>query len=334
MKNSHKLIIVISLVVLALGLATATIFTKEEEKGNTATIKVRYAAPLTIAAAPVYVADAMGFWNEEGIDVDVTYFDSGRKALDALLSDSAEVMSVSETPPLRSYLSGSEINIIATVTKHKEAKMTVRSDKITKPEDVKGKKLGTVAGTNSDYYMYRWLEANGIKKDEVEIIPLDATALSQAFVQGNVDVMFAWEPHNYNASSKIATMSKSWPTELYSGRHTIVMSSDYLKNNPAAAERVIKGFIKAESYIKNSPDDAKKIVIDRTGMSKDALDKLWGEYDYTVGLDDELAKIIKDQSSWISASQNDDPSVDLNGFVNSAHLLQIESARVGKTYKP
>jgi len=141
-KNNRKLIIGIVLGLLILALVAVGIYSrnntqvKKEDR-----ISVSYAAPLTIAAAPVYVAEAKGFWGDEGIDMKVTYFDSGRKALDALLSNNAEVMSVSETPPIRSYLANSKINIITTVTEHKEAKMTVRTDKISNTEDIKGKKM-------------------------------------------------------------------------------------------------------------------------------------------------------------------------------------------------
>lgn len=330
MRNYRGTIKVVFATVVVVVVALAAYMLAQPDSKRPVTSKVRYAAPLTIAAAPVYIADAKGFWKDEGLDVDVTYFDSGRKALDALLSNDAEIMSVSETPPLRAYLSGSDIAIIGTVTKHNEAKMTVRSDKISKPADVRGKKIGTVAGTNSDYYMYRWLEANNIKVSEVEIVPLDATALGQAFVQGNVDVMFAWEPHNYNASSKIASRSKSWPTELYAGRHTVVMNSDYSSKHQDVAEKMLKGFIEAEQFIRAHPDAAKAIVRERTKMSSEALEELWKEYDYTVGIDEGLYDIIDDQSSWIASEQNPQSRSSAAGLVNVKFLTDLEPGRVGK----
>lgn len=335
MKNRRKLVVGIILGLFILVLVPVGIYVKNNTQVKPVSrITVRYAAPLTIAAAPVYVADAKGFWDDEGVDMKVTYFDSGRKALDALLSNNAEVMSVSETPPLRAYLAGSKINVIATVTEHREAKLTVRTDRITSTDDVKGKKIGTVAGTNSDYYMYRWLESHNIKTSDVKIIQLDAAALSQAFIQGDIDAMFAWEPYNYNASSKIPTLSESWSTELYNGRHTIVMNSDYLQNNKIVAEQVIKGFIKAENYIKNNPEDAKKIVMDKTGMSEEALNKLWNEYTYKVQLDDKLLNILNDESTWIKLSESNNSKVDATQLVNPTYLLNVDAGRVGEVFRP
>ncbi len=339
MKSNRKLIVIIGIMVVLLALTMLPKLIKNDTSEannsiNEPQVSIRYAAPLTIAAAPVYVADAKGFWKNEGIDVGVTYFDSGRKALDALLSDDAEVMSVSETPPLRAFLAGSNINIVSTVTRHKEAKMTIRSDRVSEPQDIKGKKIGTVAGTNSDYYMYRWLEDHDIKSTDVSIIQLDAAALSQAFVQGNIDAMFAWEPHNYNAASKIPNLSKSWPTEIYNGRHTVVMNSDYARAHPETVDRLNKGFLRAEVYIKDNPDAAKKIVMERTGMSASALNALWDEYNYAVGLDDGFLDIIKDEASWIKSSEGNSSQADVLKLTNPASLLRVDTNKVGKAFKP
>lgn len=335
MKNKRKLTILVILIVILLAVAGLYIIKANNNQNKTTQIEVSYAAPLTIAAAPIYTADAKGFWKDEGLNVKVTNFDSGRKALDALLSNSADVMSVSETPPLRAYLAGSKINTIATVTKHKEAKMTVRTDRITKPENIKGKTIGTVAGTNSDYYMYRWLEAHDIRTSDVKIVPMDAAALSQAFVQGSIDVIFAWEPYNYNAVSKIPNLAKSWPTDanLYSGRHTIDMNSAYLRDHSDVAERIIKGFIRAEEFIKSNPDEAKQIVMEKTGMSKDALDGLWDEYTYKVELDDEFFSILNNEAAWINANSDKKSNFQPAKLVNPTFLQNVDTGRVGKSFK-
>jgi ABC-type nitrate/sulfonate/bicarbonate transport system substrate-binding protein len=182
--------------------------------------------------------------------------------------------------------------------------------------------------------MYRWLATNNIKSTDVDIVQLDAAALSQAFVQGDIDVMFAWEPYNYNAVSKIPALAKSWPTQIYNGRHTVVMNSDYTKAHPETVDRLNKGFLKAEAYIKENPEAAKKIVIERTGMSATALNALWSEYTYTVGLDDGFLGIIKDETGWIKLSEGNNSQADVLKLINPASLLRVDANNVGKAFKP
>jgi ABC-type nitrate/sulfonate/bicarbonate transport system substrate-binding protein len=159
--------------------------------------------------------------------------------------------------------------------------------------------------------------------------------MSQAFVQGNIDAMFAWEPYNYNASSKIPSMSASWPTstDLYSGRTTAVMNATYLNSHSQVAEGIIKGLMKAEDYIKNNPDSAKKIVMDRTGMSASALNALWSGYAYKVELDDGFQSILNNEASWIKTSGGSKSTVDPSKIVNATFLQAVDSTSVGKAWK-
>lgn len=316
---------------LPLGLAACT--ATEPNPPAEVSESITYAVPLTIAAAAAYVADDQGFWAEEGIDVKLELFDSGRQALDALLAHDAEVMSVSETPPLRAVLQGQEIRWIATVAEHHEAKLTVRTDVISKPEDLVGHKIGTVVGTNSDYYMYRWLEAHDIRPDDVDILAMDPPTMVQAFVQGDIDAMFAWEPHNFNAYSQIPDLSASWPTELYSGRHSIIMNADYLSAHKAAAEKIIAGFIKAEGFISEHPAEAKAIVEKVTGIDAAVLDSLWDEYVVKVELDNGLLSILGDEAQWISETDGVKQLPDFADFIDAAPMLAVESERVGTDYK-
>src|SRR5256885_15021439 len=101
---------------------------RKEGPAPLAPSKITYAMPITVAAIPAYVALEKGFWKEEGLDVQAQMFPSGRQALDALLSKSAEVMSVSETPLMHAILQGNKIYIVTTVTQHQEAKLIARRD--------------------------------------------------------------------------------------------------------------------------------------------------------------------------------------------------------------
>lgn len=132
---------------------------------------ITYAMPVTVAAIPVYVAAEKGFWADEGLNVKVQMFSAGRLALDALLSGNAQVMSVSETPLVFAMSQGHPIYIVATVTRHQETKFIGRRDRgVASAEDLKGKTIATLPGTNSDYFMYRLLQSADISTGDVHIL--------------------------------------------------------------------------------------------------------------------------------------------------------------------
>ncbi|MES2659521.1 MAG: NrtA/SsuA/CpmA family ABC transporter substrate-binding protein [Verrucomicrobiota bacterium] len=270
---------------------------------STANTHITYAMPITIAAIPAYVASEKGFWRNEGLTVNRQMFSSGRLALDALLSNSAEVMSVSETPLIHAILQGNKIAIIGTVTEHQETKFLGRSDLgILRPEDLRGKKIATLAGTNSDYFMFQFFEKHRIAAAEVSVISMQPPDMVTALVNGSIDGYFAWEPHISYAKKRLGDKAVEFlPGDLYRGRHCIAMNSSFLAQQPEVAEKLLRGFMVAQEFTMAHPAESKEIVGRVTGLDAETLESLWGEYTVKVELDKALSGILERQSAWARA---------------------------------
>ena len=280
--------------------------------------RIVYAMPITVAAIPAYVALEKGFWKEEGLDVQAQMFSSGRQALDALLSKSAEVMSVSETPLMHAILQGNKIYIVTTVTQHQEVKLIARRDKgIQSGKELTGKRIATLPGTNSDYFMYEFLRANGVPIASVKVANMNPPEMVTAFVQGNIDAYFAWEPHIYYAEKQLPEQSIVFPPgDLYHGRHCVAMNQEFVNANPEVVDKLIRGFQRAEKFINENPDESMAIVSKITSMDVEALKSLWSEYKVTVGVDSQLIQILNNEAEWArTISQSTAPAPNFTDFI-------------------
>lgn len=277
-----------------------------KQPNSPATTKITYAIPITVAAIPSYVAMEKGYWKEEGLDVNAQMFSAGRLALDALLSNSAEVMSVSETPLMHAILQGNQIYIVTTITQHQEVKLIGRRDRgILAPSDLRNKRIATLPGTNSDYFMYEFLKKAGIPLSDVQITNMAPPDMVTAFVQGSIDAYFAWEPHIYYAQKQLSQQAIVFPPgELYQGRHCVAMNKEYVRTHPEVIDKLTRGFQRAEQFIKDNPEEAMAIVSKFTGMEIDALKTLWPEYRVKVGIDPQLIQIMELQAQWARALTN------------------------------
>jgi aliphatic sulfonates family ABC transporter substrate-binding protein len=304
--------------VILLAVVTTSLAMSCNNKTKPPTTKITYAMPITVAAIPAYVALEKGFWKEEGLDVQAQMFPSGRQALDALLSKSAEVMSVSETPLMHAILQGNKIYIVTTVTQHQEAKLIARRDKgIQSGRDLVGKRVATLPGTNSDYFMYEFLKANGVPIENVKVTNMNPPDMVTAFVQGNIDAYFAWEPHIYYAQKQLPQQSIVFPPgDLYHGRHCVAMNQEFVSAHPDVVEKLIRGFQRAEKFVNENPDESMAIVSKITSMDIGALKSLWSEYRVTVGIDPQLIPILDKEAQWArTISKSNAPVPNFNEYI-------------------
>lgn len=321
----------ITVLLLAVLLASAALLAACKRQAEPQPIRITYAMPMTVAAIPVYVALERGYWADEGLDVDAKMFSAGRLALDALLGKNAQVMSVSETPLVHAILQGNKIFIVATVTAHKEVKLIVRTDHgIRAPADLRGKKIATLPGTNSDFFMYRFLEANGISARDVKITNMAPPEMVTALVGADIDAYFAWEPHIYYARERLPRATAVYPPgNLYAGRHCVAMNQDFVAEHPEVVPKLIRGFIQAERYVAKHPAKARAIVAKRTGMDDAALRDLWPEYHIAVQFDRELAEILDSEARWARGVQGSaDPIPRMLNFLYTKALRDVRPASV------
>jgi ABC-type nitrate/sulfonate/bicarbonate transport system substrate-binding protein len=323
-RQLFEVILYLILAAFALGVSCA-------KKEKPSTPKISYAMPITVAAIPAYVALEKGFWKEEGLNVQAQMFSAGRLALDALLAKNAEVMSVSETPLMHAILQGNKIYIVATVTEHQEVKLIARRDHgIKTPGDLRGKLVATLPGTNSDYFMYEFLDKNGIRVEDVKITNMAPPDMVTAFIKGDIDAYFAWEPHIYFAQKQLPQESIVFPAgDLYYGRHCVAMNQDFVRAHPEVVDKLILGFLRAEKFVSERPEEAMAIVSKITGMDIGALKTLWPEYKVNIHLDSKLIQILDKEALWArSLAKSSEPVPNFYDYIYTQALSKERPSSV------
>jgi ABC-type nitrate/sulfonate/bicarbonate transport system substrate-binding protein len=264
------------------------------------TTRLIYALPTTVPAVIPYVAIDKGFFGKEGIEIDGRMFPSGREALQSLLAKHARLQTVSETPVVHAILQGNDIVTVATVARHIEAKLIARPSRgIRSPRDIRGKRVATLPGTNSDYFMYRFLDHYGIPLGDVKIASMSPPDMVVAYAKGEIDAYFAWEPHIYYGKKQVPDDSLVfYPGQLYQGRTTVNMNRDYVRQHPDVVRRVIRALLAAEDFVRWHPEEALEVASKRLNMEPSIYKELWPEQVMRVELDEGLLRLMEGVGKW------------------------------------
>jgi ABC-type nitrate/sulfonate/bicarbonate transport system substrate-binding protein len=104
-------------------------------------MKVPYAA-LSPTYAPLWIAEQAGYFKKYGLDIQPVYISAGSVIVPALLSGQVEIANMSSAPALTAWARGAELVAVG-VTSNRLLHVVMSRGAIKKPEDLKGKRVGS-----------------------------------------------------------------------------------------------------------------------------------------------------------------------------------------------
>lgn len=137
MKNTLRFLVLAAGVALSLNAA--------------ATDKVRLAINLSPISALPLIAQNKGLFQQQGLEVTIATFTSGRQALETVLGGGADIATAAESPVTAATFAKQKVALVARM-EYSELKTLVVAPGYKTPADLKGKRLGYAAGTGSEVY--------------------------------------------------------------------------------------------------------------------------------------------------------------------------------------
>lgn len=221
--------------------------------------------------APQYVAHGLGYFKEEGLDVDIVLTSGADNVMAAVLSGDAEI-GFSGTEATIYVYNGGEKDYVMTFAglTQKDGSFLVSRDKYENftLADLKGKKVigGRIGGMPE--MTFEWaLREHGINpKEDLEIDTSVAfPAMEGAFIGGNGDFVTLFEPnatsvlkHGYGyIVAYIGELGGSVPYTAYNARKS------YIEANPEIIEKFTRAIDKGLKYVySHDSNEIAKIMLD------------------------------------------------------------------------
>lgn len=268
-------------------------------------VKVRLAQNLSPISGVAIVAKQKGMFDKQGLDVAVSNFTTGRQALEAVLAGGADISTVAEAPVTAGAMAKQRIALLARINASDIKTLTDTSDRIQKPTDLKGKRIGYAAGTGSEVYTMTLLKNGGLSASEVTLVNLRPQDMVPALVNGSIDAMNIWEPHIANARRILGEKARLLDTKgVYAETFNIVTTQDFLGKNGATVQKFLRALVDAHQWIQANPKEAMSVIADTVGMKREEFEPLWGDYNYDVVLDDQVFSVLRTHSQWRLDTKN------------------------------
>jgi sulfonate transport system substrate-binding protein len=187
-----------------------------------------------------------------------------------------DVAFVGDVPEIIAKSNGLEVELFANL--NSEAEMGIVAGKnsgIKKPTDLKGKKVVAAYGTVTHVYLNNLLQANGLSLDDVEVIN-DIANGGTLVASGNADAVVStgtgvWQMSNSGVGDILTTSQGD--AEL-SSQFFAMGRISYLKDNPDAAEAIIRALRKSKEYIEQNPEKAYEALATSDNPKEAGFDNL------------------------------------------------------------
>lgn len=274
------------------------------------------------------VADAKGYFKKYGIEPELSTFSFGIDTLNAALTNRVDAGMGMDYAVLTS-VGKADLKVLSLINTPKEANQTLFArNGLSKPEDLKGKKLGVQKGTVNEYIWGKYFETFHIDKKDVTLVPLQSTAeILAAYERGDIDT--AWFSGTF--IEKAAKVNGSKPLNDLSAikfrmRGYFVAQGALAKEKPELFVNLHKALDEASAFIKDHPEEAADIAAKALKVPKDAvLKEIKEQWDFDVRFSQEDFDHLQQIKAWTVS----------NGYLKETYELQDKiSADAVKTALP
>jgi NitT/TauT family transport system substrate-binding protein len=211
--------------------------------------------------APLTLADKAGIFKKNGIDVDLKMIPQKDRHL-ALASGAIQCAATTVETHVAWNANGVPIVQIFQMDKSYGADGLVVRNNIKTFADLKGKSVGVSAPGTSPFFGLAWmLSKNGMTVKDVKLVSLEPQPAAQAFLAGQNDAAFTYEPYLSSVRGKpeaghILATTLDYPMVM----DTVGCSPAWLKANPIAAKALTESYFQALDMIKAEPAKSNEIM--------------------------------------------------------------------------
>ena len=215
---------------------------------------------------PLTLADRLGYFADEGLDVEINDFPGGARALQALIGHSADVVSGAYEHTIVMQTLAQKVQAFVLQGMNPGLELGIRKDRAadyTWAKDLKGMKIGVSAPGSSTHMLVNHLLASvGLRQDDVSIIGVGTGPTAVAAMRsGQIDALSGVEPimtlleRSGDIRIVVETITEKGVRDVFGGSMpaaTLYARADFIEQNPHTVQALTNAIVRALLWLQNS----------------------------------------------------------------------------------
>ncbi|WEG08478.1 ABC transporter substrate-binding protein [Microbacterium horticulturae] len=250
--------------------------------GDSAAMKVSVGVTPIPNAAPLYLAEKLGYFTDENLDVTPQIVASAGAAVPLLQSGDLQFAEVSSTPTITATSKGLPLRVVSGDDRYNDdasatdgaALVAAKGSGLTKISELNGKTVAVVGlKSGPELVMRVAIDQAGGDDSKVKFVEIAYPDMVSALESGRVDAALITDPFLSQAKEKGLTVISQPYIDAMPGKAGILWigSGNWIDQNPEAAAAFQRAITKAVDYAAENPDAVRDIMSTYTKSSKEAI---------------------------------------------------------------
>jgi len=212
--------------------------------------------------SPTFIAQKKGFFEKNGLSVDLVYFQGGSQAIQGMMAGNVPLIVTAGPEGVVAKIQGADILLLSTNNTTLAFTLFVSPD-IKKPEDLRGKKAGISRfGSSSDHSIKFMFQKLGLMEKEVTIVELGDNPTRLAALTANAvhASVFAVPYSVVVQKAGFTAMLEGHKLGLKFQGSGIATTTTFLREHRPVVEQFFRGFLEGVHFAKTHREESVRLI--------------------------------------------------------------------------
>ena len=254
---------------LSFCLVSSIVNAADDTKPEKTRVTIAVGGKAALYYLPLSLAEQLGYFRDEGLDVEILDFPGGAKALQAMMGGSVDVVSGGYDHTIVMQARGQKISAFVLQGATPAISLVISKNNAATwrgPKSLKGMKIGVTApGSSTNMFVKALLARGGLTLDDVSIIGVGSGQSAVAAMQGgHLDALANIEPaismlvRGGKVVEVIETISEQGSMDLYGAAlpsGSLYAKLKFIRDNPRTVQALTNAMVRALQWLSEASDE-------------------------------------------------------------------------------